>query len=66
MNAKDTYGRTALQLASENSNHDAARMFVEHNADVNAKDTDGRTALHWAAEKKIMMQHRCQFSTLQM
>ena len=49
VNAKDTWGRTALMKASLNGHKDIVQLLIEAGADVNVKDNDGRTALMCAS-----------------
>ncbi|KAM0264307.1 hypothetical protein ACHAQJ_000797 [Trichoderma viride] len=48
INAKDSFGRTALFIAARKCRYAIARLLIEKGADINAKDDEGRTAL-WAA-----------------
>jgi len=49
VNATDSYGRTALILASEQGHPEIVAMLLEKGADVNAKGIFGMTALQWAS-----------------
>ena len=49
-NAKSTYGRTALCIASMEGHTKIVAMLLEKGADVNAKSSGGWTALHLADE----------------
>jgi ankyrin repeat protein len=58
-------GETPLMTAIDNGHLEAARVLLEHGADVNAKDTNGgQTALMWAAANKspalvrLLLDHR--------
>ncbi len=51
INSRDTAGRTALMLASENGHFDVIRYLVKKNADVDAKDRKGQSALMRAVDQ---------------
>jgi ankyrin repeat protein len=48
-NAKNSYGWTALILASMNGHKEIVELLLKNGADIEAKDSDGRTALMWAS-----------------
>ena len=48
LNAKNSYGRTALMLAAKYGQAGLVRLFITHGADVNMADENGRTALDYA------------------
>lgn len=50
INAADKEGDTALMLAAEKHNTQAAQRIIDNGADVNACNADGETALMIAAE----------------
>ena len=50
VNAKTSYGWTALHLAAAKGHTEIVRLLISNKADVNAKTPDGWTALHWAAK----------------
>jgi ankyrin repeat protein len=45
VNAKDAFGMTALEAASETGHLDVVQALIDRGADVNAKDNGGLTAL---------------------
>ena len=51
VNAKNSEGYTALELASRNGHTEIVSMLLEKGADVNAKTNEGITALIRASEK---------------
>lgn len=51
VNAKDTWGNTALIWAAWKGHANVAKILIDAKADVNAKDNDGQTALMKAADK---------------
>ena len=51
VNARDSWGRTALVIDAEAVDPRAVRLLLAHGADVNDADKYGRTALMWAAAK---------------
>jgi ankyrin repeat protein len=44
---KDSYGKTALQVASGVHDAEAVRVLLEADADPNMADEAGETPLHW-------------------
>ena len=51
VNARDTFGCTALYFAAEWECPEVAKLFIQHGADINARDNCGHTALMCA--KKV-------------
>lgn len=51
VNAKTTFGGTALMEASFNGHTEIVKVLLKHRADVNAKNNDGQTALMFAKSK---------------
>jgi len=49
VNAKNTWGNTALLLASMSGQTEPVAMLLTYGADVNMKDINGYTALMWAS-----------------
>jgi len=49
VNAKDAFGRTALDAASQRGDLDVVQALLAKGADVNAKDNNGLTALMLAS-----------------
>jgi formylglycine-generating enzyme required for sulfatase activity len=56
LNVDDTVknGITPLHLAAASDFFPAAKLLIEHGADVNAKTSTGFTPLHWAASKNAV------------
>lgn len=50
VNAKDSYGSTALTGAALANHIERMKLLIDRGADVNAKDSNGRTALMKVAE----------------
>ncbi|XP_033103620.1 tyrosine-protein kinase HTK16-like isoform X2 [Anneissia japonica] len=48
LDARNSAGYTALQIAVDNGNYDIVMLLLDHKANVNAKDASGVTALHHA------------------
>ena|SRR6218665_535213 len=50
VNDTDTYGYTALHIASSKGLIDLAFLLVENGIDLNSQDKNGQTILHYVAE----------------
>jgi len=48
VNAKDSYGQTALYLAAKQGHKEVVELLMDNGADVNIENKVGRTALFWA------------------
>lgn len=54
VNAKDdTFGHTALIIASRKGRSEVVELLLAKGADSNAADNYGQTALHWAQKKNF-------------
>jgi ankyrin repeat protein len=51
VNARDKNSNTPLLRALKEGHPEAARLLVEHGANIDAEDDEGRTAFHVASEK---------------
>ena len=49
VNAKDSFGLTALMQASEHEQAEVVKLLLSAGAEVNVKDKEGKTALHHCA-----------------